>query len=513
METPHTSRRFSPQLLQGPRGFSRVLAFLLSSFMLHPSALSQTTRSTLTADVGFAGVFKPDSFAPVYITISDTSIRPGTVEIRTARGRVGNVISARIQSNPKPTTFTLYTSLDPLDRVSVRWSDDSGKRVASIDLSERARQNPAALGGPAFGVAGSIFNANRVAAQIVRDTGEYVAAGAIPERLLPERSVGFQSIDVLVLPELDTDAIDDAVESAIVDWMRAGGMVITWPGAQVPAKGSPIAEVLPAALGDVAASTIEGRDVSVRAMHAADESIHDCSNGTELVFVRKIGLGQIAMFGFDPTKGLVSAESRIAAMRRATGSQISMSPDDRRAGRFDPLVYQARGEEQLKTAAVSHDMWLWIALVFGLAMGPSEALLLMLCRRSIVTPLSMASVAIAIGSGLGMMLRHDRGSDATIEIVVEDDAGIISRYAISTKANGEAAASWLAGSSPNPEVDSSGELSLSQREDRFILADPLTVLGTRLPRIRSIDNRPAKPLFLLSAPNTNSMLLPLMLAA
>ena len=55
------------------------------------------------------------------------------------------------------------------------------------------------------------------------------------------------------------DAIDDATEAEIVNWVRAGGMVVTWPGAQAVPDASPIGKVLPVTMGDVTIGRTEYR--------------------------------------------------------------------------------------------------------------------------------------------------------------------------------------------------------------------------------------------------------------
>lgn len=473
-------------------------AFLHSAFCISHSSFAQTTQPTLTADLGFGGVFRPDSWAPVFVTVADTSSRSGTIEIRTARGRVGNVVAARMQSNARPTTFTLYAPLDPLDHAVVEWRDGAGRIVSSLDLSEKARENPAALGGPVVGVAGAIAEANRVVTQLTRDTGEFVAAGAIPTRLLPERSAGYHALDVLVLPELNADEIDDAVETEIVKWVRGGGLLVTWPGALAPAEGSPLADVLPATVGDIAVRTIGGREVSVRSLTANGRDAVDQSDSDSILFTRKIGLGQVAVFGFDPTQVYGSVDRRIEAFRDATAGQIALSADERRVGSFDALLHQARGEEQLPARERGNHPWLWLALALGLVAGPGEILLLMLCRRQIFTPVTLAGLGVALGAGLGLGLSSQAVDDARVDVVIEDDAGTLVRASLAANVEPPTTASWLIGRSTDPLHDTAGELSLRQRQEGLEAAGAMIALSDRVPRVRSLEFGSGKPKLLVS---------------
>lgn len=475
------------------------LAFFIlhSAFCILPSS-AQTTQPTLSASLGFNGVFKPSSWSPVYVTIAEPQGQSGTIEVRTARGRVGNVVTARVQSNAKPTTFSLYAPLDPLDRITADWRDAEGKLIQHLDLTEAARQNPAALGGSVVGVAGQIADANRVATQLIRDTGEFVAAGAVEARLLPERAIGYDSIDVLVLPELNTDAIEDAVENEILSWVRAGGIVVTWPGAQPTLADSPLARALPVEMGDIATQTIDGRETAIRQMKPVDAGAIDLSDSRTILFARNVGLGHVAVFGFDPTMVYRSTQDRIDAFRKATAKQVALSPDERRTGVYDPLIWQARGEEQLQPAERDSDTWLWIALGIGLVIGPGEALLLLLCRRQTHRWLTTAGCAVALGSGLALLLKPDEQPQRSIELIIETDEGVVARSVLSTSAPTSAAA-WLIGRSADPLNEAAGELTLRQRQEHLEPAE-LHSLSRESPRVRSVDLAGGKPLLLVNGP-------------
>jgi hypothetical protein len=252
-------------------------------------------------------------------------------------------------------------------------------------------------------------------------------------------------------------------------------------------------------MGGTVTRTIDGRETAIRELRPLDDATADLSDSRTVLYTRKVGLGQVSVFGFDPTRVYRSIDDRTDAFRRATGGQVSLSPDERRVGSYDPLTFQARGEEQLAVSPVAHDTWLWIALTLGLVTGPGEMLLLLLCRRQIVTPLTVVGLAATLGSGMALALKPDGHFDRAIEIIVETDDGIVARSVISMSVP-PSAASWLIGRAADPLHDVAGELSLNQRQDRLEPAMPMRALSDYRPRVRSIEVAPGKPMLLVNGP-------------
>jgi hypothetical protein len=174
-----------------------------------------------------------------------------------------------------------------------------------------------------------------------------------------------------------------------------------------------------------------------------------------------------------------------------------LSPDDNRVGSYDPLVWQARGEEQLAPARRAGETWLWIGLGLGLVIGPGEALLLLLCRRRPVVPVTTLGGALALGCGLALLLEPEEIPDQSIELIIETGEGVVARSRLSTRPP-DAAASWLSGSSADPLSAVAGELSLGQRQDGFEPDVPLRTLSAQPPRVRSLMLEEDTPRLLVS---------------
>lgn len=475
-----------------------------SSFVLQPSAFAQTSQPagpTLDASLGFDGVFKPDAWMPVYVRISDDRPRPATLELRTTRGRAGHVVDARIFTSAQPTTFTLYSPpVGVLDRVTLQLRDADGRLLRELDLSDAAAATPAAMGGPSFGVAGRAGVAERVVNQLVTDTQENVAAGAIEPALLPDRPIGFDAIDVLVLPELNTDTLDDDIEWAIVRWARAGGVVIAWPGAQAPAADSPLRALLPATIGEYAERTVLGKSLAVRTLSPTADGKHvrELSAGDGSIYERRVGLGQVVLASFDPSAVADHADDRLDLWRTLTSGQFKLLASERRSGGFDPLVAQARGEEQLKAQppATSLRAWLIAGLLMSLAMGPGELALLAAARRHPRTSVTVLGLVGTVGFALGLIVyRPAVASAATdaIDVYVQTDDGACVRVSIADRlqvsdAGEKDDAVWLGGDRLDPTHQPAAELALGQRESGFDTSSDrlITLRGGSPATIRSI---------------------------
>lgn len=448
---------------------------LLTCLLLAPSAVAQTTQSAISASIGFSGVFKPDSWVPIYVRVSDGDApRSATLEVRTARSKLGHEVVARVATTRQPTTYTLYAPLGGLDGASLQLRDATGKLLGSVDLTGAVQQTSAANGGPVFGVAGAEADAQRLVNQLVNDTGEFAAAGILPTQLLPERVIGYSGIDCLVLPSLEPNSIGDEVQAAIVAWVRSGGIVITWPSAQAPSRPSPLVDALPADVGLPKEFAFEGTPVVGRKLtiRGGASSLDAAGAAESLILQRRLGLGQIVMLAFDPTRLSLSATARVALWRRLTSGQMAMSPDDERAGVFDPLVAQAVGEQQLSLppaeSRVSMRTLLGVGLLIGLLLGPAELLLLAAARRHPRTWYTMTGVGLTFGCGVAFVLWPVRAiaTAPRIDVRVEAPDGLAASAALTAEPSEGMAATWLTGGA-EPLAQMPSELELHQKAEHF----------------------------------------------
>jgi hypothetical protein len=452
-----------------------ALAVFLSSFILHPSSFAQTTRPTLSATLGFANSFKPDNWTPIYARISDAAApRPATLEIRTARGKLGHDVIARIVTTRMPTTYTLYAPVGYLDKLSLQLRDDAGRLLRSIDLTETAAATPAALGGPVIGAAGPDADAQRVASQITMATGEYAASGALSPSLLPERAIGYSGVDCLVLSALDSDVMDQDVQRAIIAWIRSGGILVTWPGAVAPTSDSPLTALLPGEIGEPAEIEFDGQGIVGRRMSERQNILDAVELAPEAIFSRRVGLGQVVQLAFDPTRLTSTPEVRISLWRKLTGGQLALLPDDRRAGVFDSLTTQAVAEQQLKVSPPPVKSWAMtlvrLGLLTGLLLGPGELILLAAAGRQPRTWYTLAGVGLCVSCGIlwvPLATTKPRIFWPGIDVRVESPDGLDASIRLSQQANATFETNWLTADRSDPALQPATELMLGQRADRI----------------------------------------------
>ena len=485
--------------MRARRGRAGAIWFAVVLAACARSAEAQTTRPTLSASIGFAGVHRLDNWSPVFVQLADADRRAGTLELRVARGRIGHDVVARVVANPAAQTFTLYAPVGTLDRAQLQFRDARGALLARRDLADAIAGTPSAFAGTSVGVAGEPASAQRVVNGLIRDTGEYVAAGAIETRLLPERAIGYRAIDVLVIAGLDTDAIDDRVERAIVDWVRAGGVLIAWPGAQRPTARSPLADVLPATFGEIETRAIDGVTRSVRKLDRVDApGIAALDDGTGSTFRRRVGLGQIVLASVDPTTlEDVSTDERIARWRTLTENQFSLTADDRRRGVFDSLVAQSLAEQSFAKrapTATDYHTVLWLALAAGLLLGPAEIAMLLAARQHPRTPFTLVGLALVAVSGVALLIvPTPLSSRAMVEVVVEAGERDV-RVAMTSAADAArapGATRWLAGDASDPTRQPAGAMRLAMRESAIESTPTWLAAGAARPTVREIEFGPA----------------------
>lgn len=478
--------------LRGGEGIVFRLAFAVIGVIASLASAQTTAPSTqpaLSASLGFANNFKPDNWTPIYARVTDADgPRPATLEVRSARGKLGHDIIARITTSPSPTTYTLYAPIGYLDRVVLQLRDDRGRLLRDADLSETIAATPAALGGPVIGVAGPSEDALRVSGQLVAATGEYVSSGALPPALLPDRAIGYADIDCLVLAAADLDVIENDVQQAIVAWVRAGGIVVVWPGAVAPTRlDAPLVAVLPAKIGTPASITYEGHELVGR-------ELTDSTGGHPPLAIRKLGLGQVALLAFDPSRlPATKAVERIPFWRTITSGQLPMLPEERLAGVFDPLVTQAVAEQQLAPAPQASrrlpTSLIAVVLLAGLLIGPGELILLAVTRHHPRTWYTIAGLSLCCVGGLALVVAYAVKDSAVaasasapkISVRVEVPDGLAASVVLSRAPDPAFDTLWLTADRTDPLAQPASTMTLAQRSDGFAIAGYGSISGPVAP--------------------------------
>jgi hypothetical protein len=289
--------------------FNCLLSILL--IVLVPRVADAQT--TLKATVGWGNVVRLGHWMPVFAFVRDTQTRSIDLEVHGSYGKgAGMAVHQTAVAELLPNEFEILFPVNTqLSHIAVLVKDaGSGQTLASQVLEDPSSFSPAGNVPPQVlapndamvGISGKIGDALAVQSQL-RQVG--VVSGIFDVEALPDQAAGFDGIDTLVLAGCDLRELEEPVQRAMVNWVRAGGNLLVLPGTEpLPASG-PLLEALPCGIGvnksfsfspggsSSGASTrpvaLNGRELIPK---AGAEAI---SFGSLRGFSRQMGLGKISV--------------------------------------------------------------------------------------------------------------------------------------------------------------------------------------------------------------------------
>jgi hypothetical protein len=130
---------------------------------------------------------------------------------------------------------------------------------------------------------------------------------------LPERWQGYESVDVIVLGDLPVNGITVRQEQALIDWVRAGGLLIVSPGVVDPhyedtliekhlpvtILGARLVNSLPGLEKRYGKIDFSGDRTALVEVAVRDGTVRISSGDFPLVVTRELGLGRITFVAFD----------------------------------------------------------------------------------------------------------------------------------------------------------------------------------------------------------------------
>jgi hypothetical protein len=279
--------------------------------------------TTLMFDIGWGNHYRPGKWNPIYIIAADDKPREAEVELYAPTGRrYAMQIRQSFAISQQQVTIPIYAPLSyQLDETTLTLRDaTSYRRLISVALSDTPayqRVGPGmadAVGSDRLfiGISGKMETERLVEGQISH--GNITPAFLPPERL-PASVAGYDALDLLMLNQPDLNRIDIDQQRAIIDWVRAGGVLVVWPGPEPIPEAGPIVDNLPCRFGKTTTYTLSpdrvqklglptrfakltGRIVSAVASDA--KTIPLFGNGVEPVAYRHwVGFGQIIAMPVD----------------------------------------------------------------------------------------------------------------------------------------------------------------------------------------------------------------------
>jgi hypothetical protein len=236
-------------------GVALAMLVLLCCATTMPSAALAKVK--LTIDVGWENKFRPGKWTPLFLTLQESEPRQVVVEVYcpTDRRYALNVKQG-LTIGPQPVTVPIYVPLSyRLDEttVTVR-AADSGRRLEYLIVNDFPvygnQSGPQAVPvlDPFILISGNSGGERMLQAQLRHQN---INTAYIATNRLPITPVGYESMDVLLLNQPDFARFNVEQQGAIATWVRSGGLLVIIPGSDPAPTIGPIAEILPARLGEI----------------------------------------------------------------------------------------------------------------------------------------------------------------------------------------------------------------------------------------------------------------------
>jgi hypothetical protein len=299
------------------RSIGIVFVFLASLVASRSAAAAAAPESlSIKVEIGWGDGYRVARWNPVFITLSDASPRAVLLEVYSAHaGNTSMLVHQRLSIGPVPAVFPIYLPLtQSADETFIVVRDAQSERRLLEWPDETARQQ--------------LFFRNAADAVLIGTSGrgpalqslqpilgQFASVRALDPARLPVVATGYDALSVLVLNQPDWNRISAEQQTAIVNWLRAGGRMILWPGPDPVPQVSPLVNVLPARIGDnvtfaIAAAQIDQAGLSNRFARLPGRTLVPADGTTrlpllgapDLFAVRgRVGFGQILLLPVDPS--------------------------------------------------------------------------------------------------------------------------------------------------------------------------------------------------------------------
>ena len=242
-----------------------ALLLAVALFLLAPPVpRASAADATLNVDIGWGQSIRMGRWTPVTVTVSDPDGRDGLIELSTEHDRLyGMRVRQHLGTMSKvPRTFQL---LVPINNYAPYYGDPvwvvlrdakTGKTLARTlrpdEMAGPTRNRPQLTNvdpaGSFIGLTGRTASLNNLTMQV---PGARISRGYMPQPLLPTVPLGYDMLDVLLLNAPDLNGFSAEQERAIVDWVRAGGNLLLYPGEDPLPKSGTLIDALPCTVGEV----------------------------------------------------------------------------------------------------------------------------------------------------------------------------------------------------------------------------------------------------------------------
>jgi hypothetical protein len=284
-----------------------LLLLALTLVGLAAPAAAQDDPIRLQAEVGFDNLYKRGHWTPVRITVANSGPDvEGLLVLDYPAGSGGDQIRYQAPlSLPGQSRKTVTLYVGP-DGYSTIWTV---QLFAGGELLAQARVQPRSLNPEQtlYAVAGGTPIDLTVLEEINRDA----TVATIDLDDLPAAAPAWESLDLLVLNDLDTGALTPDRRTALERWVAAGGHLVVAGGPNWRLTAAGVADLLPVRItGDVTAYGLSALDALAAAtvgtgpFLVAQASLTDGialidQDGLPLLARRQVGLGRVDWLALD----------------------------------------------------------------------------------------------------------------------------------------------------------------------------------------------------------------------
>jgi len=415
-----------------------------------PVVKSKTQPSLDVVRPGYNRLMRPGQWAPVQLMLRNPTARDATVKVvifaeESDGGRQPMVTHSELTLPARAMRRHMtYALVDRCDRMVFELYEKTGDtwRFTSRQIAEPFVAGARELISVAFSSGTETYGCRQD--EDAKDpVGRMRFYNPPSAEDLPERWAGYDPVDVMIVGALPAAGMTVSQETAIVDWVRAGGLLILSPGLQpdryagtVMDSISPVQVVGVRRMLDIPTLTKQygpfverPEGIGVAECVVRDGVVQQREGLLPLVVVRREGAGAVAFVAFDLSSERVTGWSGLKRFYRTLVNGTDRLP--RTSGAQTPVV----ATEALNQAVGVRVLPRWaVALVMGLYLaGVVGALHFMRGRRewAFVILLAAAPLLAVIINFVGLAASGVTGAGLAELHVVRSKAGQTGAFATS----------------------------------------------------------------------------------
>ncbi|HLF27539.1 MAG TPA: hypothetical protein VJG32_14490 [Anaerolineae bacterium] len=405
---------------------SGVLAGLLAVWVSPVAAWAQDSGGvTLAAQAGFDGYCKDERWLPVRAVLENSgSDLDGQVEVRLPRADGGESVFAYPLNLPttsrKEVLLNVYPETHPRD-LDISFNV-AGKQVAQAKVTLTCVAEDSLL----YGVLASSPSAYTVLSE-VRPPNSTAAVAQLQPADLPDQSAALESLDALVVSDVDTGVLSDLQRQALAGWLAGGGRLVVAGGAGWQKTAAGLSAWLPlipettqtlpdlAAVQTYASSShdLTGSAVVVTGRLVEGAEVLSSEAGVPLVARRRFGFGAVYYLAADPAFEPFNGWQGASDLYRS----LLLSPGDRpgwASGFHEWYAAQSAVTTLPNLELPSASLICAFLGLYVIAVGPLNYIALRVLKRRELAWLSVPGLAIAFGSAAFLLGSQARGNQAIL---------------------------------------------------------------------------------------------------